>query len=145
MRPAHVTSDGCVLCSVKGCGELLGVIIDHPLFDGQMFEFAPHMIWDDAEQLWRPTRRYTRTGIPFRRRLRMWRVPDAAGRLQTGYNPAADTSRINVHVRLPQRAQQTQPLPALARCRHGHESLLDPTRLPIDVWIGHDGTVSIRS
>jgi len=143
MRPAHVTSDGYVLCSVKGCGELLGVIIDHPLFDGQMFEFAPHMTWDEAEQLWRPTRRHTRTGIPFRRRLRMWRVPDGTGRLQTGYNPSTDTSRINV--RLPQRAQQTQPLPALARCRHGHESLLDPTRLPIDVWIGHDGGVSVRA
>ncbi len=133
MRYAHVCRDGYrVLCSVKGCGEQLGRIVDHPEYGGRAFEFVEWMVFDEAQGVWRPTRSYQRRGIPFRRApawSRVSRIP------RLGYDPREN----RLDVPLPRRAQRSQPLPALAFCARGHLSEIDPAHLPIDVWFEHDG------
>lgn len=61
MRYAHVCKDGTtVICAVLGCGERLGRIFVHPECGGRVFEFARHIVFDEAQQVWRPTRFYLR-------------------------------------------------------------------------------------
>jgi hypothetical protein len=138
MRYAHVCRDGYrVICSVEGCGERLGRIFEHPEYGGRVFEFADHMVFDEAQQVWRPTRPYQRRGVPFRRAPAWHRVSKAP---RIGFDP----SEIRLDVPLPRRAQRSQPLPAVARCAHGHLSEVDPDSLPIDVWFDHDGVLQRR-
>jgi len=141
MRPAHVTRDGRVICSVPGCGELLARLFRHPEFEEAIVaEILPWYVFDHETGIWRPTRFYRERGIPFRRRplehgSYLYRVPEIGFDIRENLTLARNLD-------LPMRAQRGQPLPATIRCRHGHLSVINPAvHEAIEAWYDHGGVL----
>jgi len=143
MRPAHVTRDGRVICSVKGCGFLIGIVedVEYGGIPRRAFWRSRELIYDDTLGAWRPGRRYRRYGTTFRR---------------TESNPVR-----RIHSRI-QRLEGRRPiicevppeedvvvcgceLPTTVFCVHGHQSILDPDLLELELWIDVEGRVRTRA
>ncbi|GBD18378.1 hypothetical protein HRbin27_00873 [bacterium HR27] len=142
MRPAHLTRDGRIVCSVPGCGFLIGVLTDVPRADGwsdRMLASNAHLLYDPDRGVWHVGRRYHRYGATYRRDPKEFRQAKVTSWRKDGRPPIEPELRPEEDV-----VYGGIPLPATVLCPNGHQSILDPDKLGVTAWIGHDKKVHRR-
>jgi hypothetical protein len=142
MRPAHVTRDGRVICSVKGCGFLIGIIKDvkYGGIPRRAFWASVELIYDKTLGAWRPGRRYRRYGTTHRREPNPFRRINSRFIRLDGRKPfepelAPEENVVVCGCRLP----------TTVFCSHGHQSILDPDLLELGLWIDVERRVRTRA
>ncbi len=142
MRPAHVTRNGRVICSVKGCGFLIGIVkdLEYGGIPRRAFHLSTELIYDETLDAWRPGRRCRRYGTTHRRESNPFRRINSRCIRLNGQKPFE-----------PELAPEEKvviggcPLPTTVFCAHGHQSILDPDLLELELWIDVEDRVRTRA
>lgn len=130
-----------VRCSVRGCGFEIGRIYwreyipEGPV--GWEFVRNPELFYDAERGIWRVGTRYNRFGRTDRRPMprivqQIIKHPEREEALWPQLTLVRATNRPAFR------------MPATVICPHGHQTVLEPETLGVDIWIDSDGVMRVR-